>query len=237
MLNSEVTSWLNATTDSPANRYWYRGQRPYEAEFAVNAVTYQNNDLAFRYSTWGTINQNYLITLKYREISNEAFREIQNCVLLAHGGLRSFMLDLTLFRPQGTGFNNFDSDIDFVCGGTYASDETNYDPIVLTSSSSTGTLKRGDILLSTELFGYGVINFVDQDVVINDVDVGFSVPLSRGFRTLPDSSPAANQSSPYTVTLARYIPVSLVENSFIANRSVHLRWNCEVQFVVRDTRL
>lgn len=237
MLASEVSSWNGLNTDSPANRYWYRGVRPYEAEFSVDAVTYQNNDLAFRYSTWGTTNQNYLITFRYRQLSNQDFREIQNCVLLAHGSLRSFMLDLTLFSRQGSGFANFDNDINFVCGGTYSSNYTNFDPITLTSSTLTGTLKRGDILLSTELFGYSIINFVDEDVEINDTGVGFNIPLSRGFRPLPDSSPAANQSSPYTVSLARYIPVSLVENSFKADRGVHLRWNCEVQFVVRDTRL
>lgn len=237
MQSSEVTQWINATLDSPANRYWYRGCNPFEAEFSVDAVTYQNSDLAFRYSTWGTTSQNYLITLRYRHISNEDFREIQNCVLLAHGSLRSFMLDLSLFRKQGQGFSNFTDNIDFICDGTYSSTQTNFDPITLTSSTATGTLKRGDILLSTELFGYSIINFVDEDVEINDTGVGFSVPLSRGFRALPDSSPAANQSPPYTVSLARYIPVSLVDNSFQASRAVHLRWNCEVQFVVRDTRL
>lgn len=237
MNSGEVTSWLNATTDSPANRYWYRNQRPYEYEFSVNAVTYQNSDYSFRYSTWGTTNQNYLITLKYKELSNEAFREIQNCVLLAHGPLRSFMLDLTTFSNQGSGWTGFSGDVDFTCGGTYSSNNTTWDPIVLTSAAATGTLKKGDVLLSTELFGYGIINFVNEDVVIDDTGVGFSVPLSRAFKPLPDSSPAANQSSPYTVTLARYIPVSLVDNSFQATRNVHLRWNCEVQFVVRDTRL
>jgi hypothetical protein len=237
MNSGEVTSWLNATTDSPANRYWYRNQRPYEYEFSVNAVTYQNSDYSFRYSTWGTTNQNYLITLKYKELSNEAFREIQNCVLLAHGPMRSFMLDLTTFSNQGSGFTNFNSDVDFTCGGSYSSNDTIWDPIVLSTTSRTGTLKKGDVLLSTELFGYGIVNFVSQDVSINDLDVPYSVPLSRAFKPLPDSSPAANQSTPYTVTLARYIPVSLVDNSFQATRSVHLRWNCEVQFVVRDTRL
>lgn len=237
MNSGEVTSWIGATTDSPANRYWYRDQRPFEYEFSVDAVTYQNSDSGYRYSTWGTTNQNYLIKLKYKEISNEVFREIQNCVLLAHGSLRSFMLDLTTFTNQGSGWPNFAGNVDLTCGGTYASDTTIWDPIVLSSASETGTLKKGDILLSTELFGYGIINFVNQDVVIDDTGVGFTVPLSRAFKPLPDSSPAANQSTPYTVTLARYIPVSLVDNSFQASRSVHLRWNCEVQFVVRDTRL
>ena len=234
---SEVLNWITASTDSPANRFWYRGQRPYEYEFGVDSVTYQNSDLSFRYSTWGTTNQNYLITLKYREISNEVFREIQNCVLLAHGPLRSFMLDLTTFTNQGAGWTGFDSDVDLICGGSYSSSVTTWDPIVLSSASQTGTLKKGDILLSTELFGYGIINFVNEDVVIDDTGVGFTVPLSRAFKPLPDSSPAANQSSPYTVSLARYIPVSLVENGFQASRAVHQRWNCEVQFVVRDTRL
>lgn len=237
MQSSQASLWVNANTDSPEGRYWYNGCRPYSADFSVDSVTYQNNDYAFRYSTWGTINQNYLITLRYRELSNDDFRELQNCVLLAHGSLRSFMLDLTLFSNQGSGFANFNDDIDFNCGGSYTSGKTDYGPITLTSSTLTGTLKRGDILLSTELFGYGIINFVDEDVEVNDTGVAFSVPISRGFQPLPDSSPAANQSAPYTVSLARYIPVSLVENSFQASRGVHLRWNCEVQFVVRDTRL
>lgn len=239
MQASEVTYWINPASgyDSPANRFWYRGQRPYEAEFRVDSVTYSTGDQAFRTSTWGTTNQNFLITLKYRNISTEAFRELQNCVLLANGSLRSFMLDLTLFTKQGAGFANFSSNIDFTVSASYASNVTAVGPLTMTSGATLGTLKTGDILLSTELFGYSVINFVDADIEIDAASTDYSVPIARAFRPLPNTSPEANQSAPYTVSLARYIPVSLVENSFKASRNQTEYWNCEVEFVVRDTRL
>jgi hypothetical protein len=237
MQASEVTYWINSTYDSPANRYWYRGQRPFEAEYRTDSVTYTTGDQAFRMSTWGTTNQNYFIKLKYKNISNEAFREIQNCVLLAQGSLRSFMLDLTLFSPQGQGFANFNSDIDFTVNASYNSNVTSDTQIVMQSTSATGTLKTGDILLSTELFGYSIINYVNEDVNIDVAGTDYVVNVSRAFRPLPNSSPAANQSAPYTVALARYIPVSLVDNSFSASRTQVDYWNCEIEFVVRDTRL
>lgn len=237
MQSSEVTYWITSTYDSPANRFWYRGQRPFEVEYRTDTVTYATGDQAFRMSTWGTTNQNYFIKLKYRNISNEAYREIQNCVLLAQGSLRSFMLDLTTFSPQGQGFAGFNANIDFNVAASYSTNVTAGTDIVLTSATSTGTLKRGDILLSTELFGYGIINYVDEDIDIELTATDYEVKLSRAFRPLPDSSPAGNQGAPYTVTLARYIPVSLVDNGFSATRSQVNYWNCEVEFVVRDTRL
>ena len=237
MQSGEVTNWIGSTYDSPANRFWYRDQRPFEVDYRTDSVTYTTGDQAFRMSTWGTTNQNYFIKLKYRNISNLAYREIQNCVLLAQGSLRSFMLDLTTFSPQGQGFTGFNADIDFTVSASYNSNITAGTDIVLSSAVSTGTLKRGDILLSTELFGYSIINYVDEDVAIAATGVGYTTRLSRAFRPLPDLSPAANQSAPYTVTLARYIPVSLVDNSFSASRTQLNYWNCELEFVVRDTRL
>lgn len=237
MQSSEVINWITATYDSPVGRYWYRDQKPFEVEYRTESVTYTTGDQAFRMSTWGTTNQNYFIKLKYRNISNTAFRELQNCVLLAQGSLRSFMLDLTLFSKQGSGFAGFNADIDFTVNDSYASNVTASTQLVMRSNSATGTLKRGDILLSTELFGYSIINYVNRDIHIETAGVDYLVELSRAFRPLPDTSPAANQAAPYTVSLARYIPVSLVDNSFDASRSVHLRWDCEVEFVVRDTRL
>jgi hypothetical protein len=237
MQSSEVTYWITSTYDSPANRFWYRDQRPFEVEYRTDTVTYATGDQAFRMSTWGTTNQNYFIKLKYRNISNTAYREIQNCVLLAQGSLRSFMLDLTTFSPQGQGFAGFNANIDFTVAASYSSNVTAGTDIVLTSATSTGTLKQGDILLSTELFGYGIINYVDEDIDIEFTGTDYEVKLARAFRPLPDSSPAGNQSAPYTVTLARYIPVSLVDNGFSATRTQNDYWNCEVEFVVRDTRL
>ena len=237
MQSSEVTYWINSTYDSPANRYWYRDQRPFEVEYRTDSVTYATGDQAFRMSTWGTTNQNYFIKLKYRNISNTAYREIQNCVLLAQGSLRSFMLDLTTFSPQGQGFTGFNANIDFTVDASYSSNVTAGNSIVISNGTNLGTLKQGDILLSTELFGYGIINYVDQDVELDVESTTYEVQLARAFRPLPDSSPAANQSAPYTVTLARYIPVSLVDNGFSATRSQTNYWNCEVEFVVRDTRL
>lgn len=237
MQSSEVTYWINSTYDSPANRFWYRGQRPYEVEYRTDSVTYTTGDQAFRMSTWGTTNQNYFIKLKYRNISNTAYRELQNCVLLAQGSLRSFMLDLTLFSQQGRGFAGFNDDINFTVSNSYSSNKTADTQIVMQSTGPTGTLKRGDILLSTELFGYSIINYVDKDVNIEFSGIDYVVDVARVFRPLPDTSPAANQAAPYTVALARYIPVSLVDNSFSASRTQVDYWNCEVEFVVRDTRL
>jgi hypothetical protein len=147
------------------------------------------------------------------------------------------MLDLTTFSPQGRGFTGFNANIDFSVAASYNSNATAGTDIVVTSAAGLGTLKRGDILLSTELFGYSIINYVDQDIAVAAINTPYTVKVARAFRPLPDSSPLANQSAPYTVTLARYIPVSLVDNSFTASRTQLNYWNCELEFVVRDTSL
>jgi hypothetical protein len=170
-----------------------------------------------------------LIKLKYRNITNEVYREIQNCVLLANGSMRSFYLDVELFQQQGHGFTGFSDDIEFDCTETYPTTKTSHSDLVLSSVSETGTLRKGDILLSTDLFGYSIINFVNQSTEIELAETPYVVPISRSFRALT--------TGPYTVKLAKYIPVSLVENSFQADRGVTNYWNCEVAFVVRDTSL